>query len=96
MPFQCLYAFSMPFGRIFGLLGLVSFMLVLATCRDPSAPKSSGLLDLQREFGGEDGRLKISRLDVANAEDVADFGVLAFVRARVPKTDYVIWREGLP
>jgi len=48
--------------------------LVLATCRDPSAPKSSGLLDLQREFGGEGGRLKIHRLDAANPEDVADFG----------------------
>jgi len=67
--------------------------LVLATCRDPSAPKSSGLLDLQREFGGEDGRLKISRLDVANAEDVADFG--SRIKGEADRLDLLINCAGM-
>jgi len=59
-------------------LGFCRFILtkyadstVLATCRDPGAPKSSGLIDLQREYGG---RLKIHQLDAANAQQVAEFG----------------------
>ena len=49
-------------------------ILVLATCRDPLAPKSAGLIDLQQEYGGENGRLKIRQLDAANSEQVAELG----------------------
>lgn len=48
--------------------------VVLATCRDPLAPKSAGLIDLQQEYGGENGRLKIRQLDAANSEQLAELG----------------------
>jgi len=56
------------------ILNKYSDSIVLATCRDPNAPKSAGLLELQQEYGGEDGRLKIRQLDAANPQQVAEFG----------------------
>lgn len=56
------------------ILNKYSDSIVLATCRDPSAPKSTGLVDLQQEFGGKNGRLKIRQLDAANSQQVAEFG----------------------
>ena len=51
-----------------------SSVSVFATCRNPAAPKSSGLLELQSEFGGDGGRLKIQQLDAAKPEDIDTFG----------------------
>jgi len=75
------------------LLTKHSDSLVLATCRNPSAPKSSGLLELQQEFGGEDGRLKIRQLDVANQQNVADFG--ASLKGAVDRLDLLVNCAGM-
>jgi len=66
---------------------------VLATCRDPSAPKSVGLLELQSEFGGENGRLKIRQLDVADPQQVLDFG--AGVKEIVDRLDLLVNCAGM-
>jgi len=54
--------------------------LVIASCRNPSSSTSGGLLDLQRQFGGEDGRLKIRPLDVADEKSVYQFGASQFCK----------------
>jgi len=75
------------------ILNKYSDSIVLATCRDPSAPKSAGLIDLQREFGGEDGRLKIHSLDVANSQQLTEFG--GSLKGRIDRLDLLINCAGM-
>lgn len=67
--------------------------LVFATCRNPAAPKSSGLLELQSEFGGDGGRLKIHQLDAAKPEDIEIFG--STMKTSIDRLDLLVNCSGM-
>lgn len=62
--------------------------LVVATCRDPSASSSSGLMELQQQHGGIDGRLRVIPLDTTNADAAA--GIASQVSSVTDRLDLLV------